>query len=395
MRRRLVATPSPKQRLSPWQDRFELASERFPTTIWTHWRTLAGLALILGVWRMSILALSLIWWRVGITNPWPAEFAGMRLWRFSVRWDADWYVRIAEHGYSHAAGDASSVGFFPGFPLSISLANTVLPGGAVFAGLVVVHLALIAALIYVFLLARLDFGERVAWWTVGLVLMFPAGFFFSALFGESLLLLGIAAALYHARRRQWWRACLFGLLAGATSLAGMLIAVPLALELWRQTGGRRINPFELIAVAMTPVGGLAFFGYLWARFGSAWVYFDSNAVRHSDIRAFDSYRNSTGGSLDSVFAISDAALIGAFLIAGGLLWWRVRPSYGALVIGLTLLPLVVGAPPGIGRQLVVAFPVFMLLARIPNEGARMMLSTIFTLGLALTAFFFVQGFWAG
>ncbi|HEX5165889.1 MAG TPA: mannosyltransferase family protein, partial [Thermomicrobiales bacterium] len=336
-----------------------------------------------------------IWWRVGITNPWPSEFAGMRLWRFSMRWDADWYVRIAEHGYTHVAGQASTVGFFPGFPVAVAVAGAVLPGGTAFAGLVVAHLALIAALIYVFLLARLEFGERVAWWTVGLLLMFPAGFFFSAVFPESLLLLGIAAALYHARRGQWWRAGLFGLLAGATGLAGMLIVVPLALELWRQEGGRRIDVRDIVAVAIAPLGGLAYFGYLWARFGSPLVYFDSIAAYRRDIRAFDSYRNGTGGSLDNVFAVSDAALIGVFLIAGALLWWRVRPSYGALVIGLTLLPLVVGAPPGIGRQLVVAFPAFMLLGRIPSEGVRMMLSAVFSLGLMLTAFFFVQGFWAG
>lgn len=384
--------------------------DRAPSIVRDNWRMLAGIALLLGVWRISILALSLVWWRIGITNPWPEEFAGMRIWRFSIRHDAEWYLGIVRNGYEHTPGEPSSVAFFPGLPVFTSLADRVLPSGDVFAGLVIVHLALVAALIYVFLIVRLDFNERVAWWTLGFMLMFPAGFYFSAIYPQSLLLLGIAGALYHARRGQWWMAGGFGFLAGVTGLAGMLVVIPLVLELRRSGERRLLAPWCMIAVALAPLGGLTYFAYLWSEFGSPRVFIDSLKAWDTGSSSallwngLDYLRGETSPMMDmggrdaalrDIFVIVDLTLIFGFLLAGVLLWWKVRASYGVLVIVMTLLPLLVGSRLAMGSQVVVLFPVFMLLARIPYEGVRMGLSIIFTLGLGLTAFLFVQGFWAG
>lgn len=371
---------------------------------------LAGIAVMLGVWRMSILALSLIWWRVGVTNPWPEEFAGMRYWRFSVRHDAERYLGIARNGYEQAAGDPSIVAFLPGFPLAISVFDRLWPGGDVFAGLMIVHLALVAALIYIFLIVRLDFDERVAWWTLGFMLMFPAGFFFSAVYPQSLLLLGIAGALFHARRGQWWLAGMFGFLASATSLAGLLIVIPLTLELRLWARLQQLGARDVIPVTLAPLGGLAYFAYVWTEFGSLRVFYDglraSQAGTSSsilwgrlDYMRFESTPSIVVQGRDialrEVFVAVDLTLISAFLIAGVLLWWKVRPSYGALVIGMTLVPLLFGSRLAMGSQVVVLFPAFILLGRIAHEGVRTTLSIVFTLGLALTTFLFVQGFWAG
>ncbi|MDQ3547983.1 MAG: hypothetical protein M3439_04105, partial [Chloroflexota bacterium] len=353
---------------------------------------------------------SLIWWRVGVVRSWPEEYADMRLWRFSVRLDADWYLAIVQNGYSHTSGEQSSVAFFPGLPLAIAAFDRLLPSGSVFAGLVVVHLALVAALVYVYLLARLDFDVRVDWWALGFMLMFPAGFFFSAIYPQSLLMLGIAGALYHARRGQWWIAGAFGVLASATSFAGMLIVIPLALELRRWAAARRLDPRHVIPVALSPLGGLTYFVYLWTEFGTPLVYFESlkawqagssssilwNGLDYLRVES-DPFINLQGHdlALREVFVILDLTLICTFLIAGVLLWWKVRPSYGALVIAMTLVPILFGSRLGMGGHVVVLFPAFILLARIGHEGVRMTLSIIFTLGLGLTVFFFVQGFWAG
>ena len=406
----LVSTLISRSRISTWYARLDTVWGRAPVAVRDNTRMLAGLALLLGIWRIGILALSLILGRIGVRYPWPDEIAGMRLWRFSVRWDSEWYLHIAQHGYAHTPGERSSVAFFPGFSLAIRIFDALLPGGAVFAGLIVVHLALIGALIYVYQIARLDFGERVAWWTIGFMLMFPAAFYYSAVYPQSLLLLGIAGALFHARRGQWWFAGGFGLLASATSLAGMLVVIPLAMELRRWGVHNRIRPLQIIPVALSPLGGLAYFAFLWSKFGSPRVYTDS-------LKAWDIGKSSSilwngldylsgqpqprtithtrdGGLLD-IYVIVELTLISAFLIAGAFLIWKVRPSYGALVLGMTLVPMLVGSRLGMGGYVAVLFPTFVLLGRTAHEGTRMALSVIFTLGLSLTAFLFVQGFWAG
>jgi hypothetical protein len=396
--------------MTGWSDSVAARWERTPPLVRDNARMLAGIALLLAVWRFAILALSIVWWRVGVRYPWPDEFAGMRLWRFSIRWDAEWYLQIAQHGYTHTDGTQSSLAFFPGLPLAIRSFDALLPSGAAFAGLVVVHLALIGALIYVYLLARFDFGERVAWWTIGFMLMFPAAFYYSAIYPQSLLLLGIAGALYHARRGQWWLAGAFGILAGAMSLAGLFVIIPLAMELRRWGMRHQIRPQDVVAIALSPLAGIAYFAYLWSEFGSPSVFTDS-------LKAWDIDRSSAtlwsrldylrgqpepriisharDGALLDIYVAAELIFISAFLIAGAYLYWKVRPSYGVLVLGMTLVPMLVGTRLGIGGHVAVLFPAFIVLARITHEGVRMTLSIIFTLGLMLTAFLFVQGFWAG
>jgi hypothetical protein len=112
--------------------------------------TLVGILGFLASWRLGILTLSVVWGRLGIVTPWPPDIDVMTLWRYSVRWDSGWYLGIVRFGYEYIPGQPSSVAFFPLFPLLISAFDRVLPGNAVLAALVVVHLALIGALIYVF-----------------------------------------------------------------------------------------------------------------------------------------------------------------------------------------------------------------------------------------------------
>lgn len=374
------------------------------------WRTLAAIVGFLCVWRLVILLLSLLWGRIGVANAWPPDIDVMWLWRYSVRWDAGWYLAIVRDGYQYAPDRASTVAFFPGFPLLTSLADRLLPGGAVLAGLVVVHVALAAASVYVFQTVRLDFGERVAWRTLYLLLIYPAAFFFSALYAESLLLLAIAGSLYHARRGQWWRAAAFGVLASATKVVGMLIVVPLAMELYRQRGVSHRRPWPAVAVLLTPIGAVAYFAYLHATFGSFRVFFETESEWHRDAfsptffmglqRLFGDrspliYYPANNTALRSAYLLLDTTLIWVFLAAGIFLWLRVRPSYGALVIGMTLLPALSGSPQSMNRYVAVLFPAFILLGRIQNETVRDVIALAFTAGLALTTFLFVQAYWAG
>jgi hypothetical protein len=367
-----LLTPSAaRTTIAGWSDRVVFQWERTPALVRDNAQMLAGIALLLAVWRVAILALSIVWWRVGVRYPWPDEFAGMRLWRFSIRWDAEWYLQIAQHGYTHTDGTQSSVAFFPGLPLAIRFADTLLPSGAAFASLIVVHLALIGALVYVYLLARLDFGDRVAWWTIGFMLMFPAAFYYSAIYPQSLLLLGVAGALYHARRGQWWLAGAFGILAGATSVAGLVVVVPLAMELRRWGAHHQVRPQHVVAVALSPLAGIAYFAYLWAEFGSVRVF--TNSLRAWDIdrssailwNGLDYLRgqpepriiaHARDGALLDIYVATELIFISAFLFAGTLLCWKMRPSYGVLVLGMTLVPMLVGTRLGIGGHVAVLFP---------------------------------------
>jgi len=154
-----------------------------------------------------------------------------------ARWDASWYLLIAEEGYGALLeGDVpeplratDTLGFFPLYPMLIrGLSITGLPPLA--AGLLIANSALLLALSLLLALVRMDYGDAVARRTVWALLTFPTSLFFSAVYAESLLLCCAVGAMLLARRRRFLSA---GLLAGLCTLTrpvGVLIVIPLFSE---------------------------------------------------------------------------------------------------------------------------------------------------------------------
>ena len=94
--------------------------------------------------------------------------------------------------------------------------------------MLVTNLALLGASILLYRLAEDEFGATVADRSVWYLLIFPASFFGSAIYSESLFLLGAVGALYFARRGSWPVAALFGFCAGFSRLIGVVVAPMLA-----------------------------------------------------------------------------------------------------------------------------------------------------------------------
>jgi hypothetical protein len=153
-----------------------------------------------------------------------------------VRWDMAWYFGIATEGYrvlSHNPNDQQNIVFFPAFPMIVRVVGRLL-GGAVLsfvaAGTVVALAAFFWALTYLFRFARdlLDDDEP-ARYAVWFLAAYPFALFFSAMYTESLYLLGALGAFYHFRRRELWAAGAWGLLVGLTRPNGCFLSIPLAL----------------------------------------------------------------------------------------------------------------------------------------------------------------------
>jgi hypothetical protein len=161
-----------------------------------------------------------------------------------VRWDAEWYLLIAERGYDvrsylaqlHPEVDAAGAeGFLPLYPALISLLTPVT--GAVGAGILISNLSLLAALVLLFLVTADAAGAGVDGELAGLVacvalLLHPMSLFLSAVYAESLLLALSLGAYLAARRHRFVAAGALAGLAALTRPFGVLLVVPLALEWW-------------------------------------------------------------------------------------------------------------------------------------------------------------------
>src|SRR5918996_430643 len=120
-----------------------------------------------------------------------------------ARWDAVWYLRIADSGYGDSVPRAA---FFPLYPLLIHAAAAPV-GGSEAALLIASYLislaAFLGALVLLYRLVSLELGRRFAGPALLLLAVFPAALYFGAPYSESLFLLVSVGAFYAARTDSW------------------------------------------------------------------------------------------------------------------------------------------------------------------------------------------------
>jgi hypothetical protein len=289
-----------------------------------------------------------------------------------ARWDSKWYMSIIRNGYQPSADlrtAYSNIAFFPLYPYlvkSIGWFGLNLPDGFyVLVGVVLSSLFCLAAtaLLYRLIVVSLGQEELVARRSVGLLFVFPAGFFFSAFYPESLFLLLALLGFTFAMEEKWWAACLCAALAVLTRSQGVVLAIALAWLYMEKRGWRlgEIRP-SIAWFALPPLALLAHFYELYLSSGDPFALFDAMAAwgRNQNANLTDPFRNLYGPSLD-VFKI-DLVLVVVFLLCSlYILWkWPVK-SYGVFALLMCLMPLATGLLVSLSRYLALVFPVFILL----------------------------------
>src|ERR1700722_7560154 len=155
----------------------------------------------------------------------------------AARWDAAWYLVIAQYGYRPQFGAmaASRTAFFPLYPLGVRLLSS-LSLAPVIAGVLFSVAALAAGLYGLHRLmdgeaVRLGLGEggESARLVVLLMAFAPMAFYFSAVYSESLYFALSVGVFLCARRGQWAKAAGLAALASATRSTGIVLMVPLVL----------------------------------------------------------------------------------------------------------------------------------------------------------------------
>ena len=317
-----------------------------------------------------------------------------------LRWDAGWYLGIAEHGYEYSPRTGSTgqqnIVFFPAFPLTVRVLALLLAGADtafLLAGTLVSLAAFLGALVYLYLLARDHLDDERSRGALWLLAAYPFALFYGAIYTESFFLLGATGAFYHTRQREWVRAGLWALLVGLTRPNGFLLSVPLAvlaisprLPPWlvrasgddRARGGRAdatpgtaIVP-ALAVGAMAIVGMLIYCVFVWSLSGNplAWMTGHLAWGRH--------YTGLTAIIVDRYNWLADAGLYAYasqvpldLLNASGVVFvlaaaWpvarRLGLAYSVFILINILPPLAEGGMLSAGRFSSVLFPAFVWLA---------------------------------
>ncbi len=202
---------------------------------------------------------------------------------FGSRWDTGFYLSIAEEGYQFDNVPLPSGAFFPLYPMLIRAAS-VLIRDPLSAGILISNMALLAGAILLYRLAADEWDQGTADRAIWYLLIFPASFFGSAIYTESLFLLLGTAALYLARKDRWWAAGLVSVLASLTRFVGIILAPVLVIE-WlqqRKNAAKRMvdenepQPIpgwkDLVGATLAPVGTLLYMLYSQLTFGDALIF---------------------------------------------------------------------------------------------------------------------------
>jgi mannosyltransferase PIG-V len=406
-------------------------------------RTDARIALAaLGVRVASAVLALLVLVAFGTERPVPAASTmwgrASPFWDAFVRHDSGWYLDIARRGYEFSdavAGGRGNIAYAPVYPLLMRYVGRGFgrsPGQVYLGGILVSWTAFIVAMLVLYRLAALDLphGDREpvdrAARAVLLTAIFPFSFFFGAVYSESTFLLFTLLAFYGFRTRRWAVGGLFGALAGATRVTGILMWPALAWTAWQALRGAehevaahdrgdsavggppgtgaaaRERALAAVALAAATLGfaGYCLYVYqqsgdplLWAKALTRWGtgYRPGGAPWSAPLALAMAllthpYVFLTSGPMAVYDALYGVTAI-AFAVATLFVWRRFGAGYGLFMALNLYVPLSSGAFEGLGRYCSVLFPCFIWLASIRSEriflGLVIACSMLYTLGLAM------------
>ncbi len=283
-----------------------------------------------------------------------------------VAWDGTWYRDIAQMGYD--ALPTESLRFFPAFPL---LGRAFAPLFAGRADIALVVLANVASLALAVAVRRLVLFERgstqLADRAVWMVVLFPGAFVLSWAYAEAIWMLAAVVVFWAVRSRRWGWAVLAGLVAGASRPLGILLVLPVLVELiriWKPA--RNDERLAGVAALLAPIAGVGMYlAWVQLAFGDAWLPMRTQGPLRGDTidplsRLWDGLGQmvgpeAMGDGLHIPFAIAFVVLL--------VLVWRWWPaSYGLFATAVLLVALGADNLNSLERYALSAFPLALALA---------------------------------
>lgn len=340
-------------------------------------------------WRAGLSLLAMIAERLLVKRP---DFFGPNFWS---NFDGVHYLSIAERGYFQY-----EQAFFPFYPLLIRWL-TFFTRNYVFSGLFISHLAFFASLVFLYLLVKLDFSEKIAWRSLVYLLIFPTSFYFASVYSESLFLALVLGSFYAARKKRWWLAGILGGLASATRLTGIFLLPALFYE--RQEAKRK----SFAALLLIPLGLLAYMWYLKQTaedpfyFIHVQPFFGAERSGGKIVLLYQVFWRYLKMLVTvqkwtlTYFVVVLEALIASGFLAILILAYRqgLRHSYLIFAVLAYLIPTLTGTFSSLPRYVLACFPCFLYLGLVKDRRLHKLLPLFFLGLLVICIVLFSRGYW--
>lgn len=310
-----------------------------------------------------------------------------------ANFDGIHYLNIATQGYTTDAR------FMPFYPFIIKLLAYLIPSPFL-SGFAISNIFFLTSLFVLKKLLKFDYENKRITWTIILLLLFPTSFFFGAVYSESFFFLLTLLSFYFARKRQWLLAGIFGAMASATRVVGIILLPVLFVEYFLQ---KQKSMRDLLGILLIPLGTISYAVYNFIRWGNS-LYFLQAQGELSNGRAVNSiilppqliYRY-----MKILFTVSPAqydwwiALLEFSVFWFGVIFiyvmWKqkIRLSYLAFAVLGMLIPMMSGTLTGFPRYVLPLFPLFIAMSGIKNKVFQ-----IIYVGISITLSFILLALFA-
>lgn len=208
--------------------------------------------------------------------------------------DGSHYIGIADRGYFNY-----EYGFFPLFPVVISLLYRVLRTPFLLNALLISNVSLLLSLIIFIKILSLDKKLQLFDYFILIIFFYPTTFYLQAAYNDSLFLLLATSCLYFSRKKSWLISSIFASLATLTRLNGLALLFPIIIEYLTQFANdekktwsfkqifsslkAKVRPIALfqdkiISIALIPLAFFSYLFYIHKQFGSWELVFSSMKV---------------------------------------------------------------------------------------------------------------------
>jgi len=145
------------------------------------------------------------------------------------RWDTGHYIEIADLGYDF---DPVISVWPPLYPFLIKVVGLIIKP-TILSAIFVSNVFFILGLFLFYLFTRDIFGEDISKHSLFYAVIFPTSFFFIAGYTESIFLFFSISVFMLLKKKKWLSAGLISALATLTRVQGLLLIIPIVIELWK------------------------------------------------------------------------------------------------------------------------------------------------------------------
>lgn len=320
-----------------------------------------------------------------------------------ANFDGEHFTSIAQFGYQQY-----QQAFFPLYPKLISFGMNFFDSNvknAAIIGLFISTVSFLTALIFFYKLLKLDYSNKFSLGVIVILLLYPASFYFNAVYTESLFLMLITGSFLFFRKKSYFLAGLFGFLASTTRVFGVLLFLSFLIEIVVN----KIPLKKAYWIFLIPLGLVCYMTYLFYTVGDPLAFYNLQLIvgeqHQRGIVLFPQVVFRYLKIILSAEGISPLITTILFELAVGIVFImlpiigvfkRVRLSYLFFAFAGLILPTIQGSFSSLPRYVLILFPSFIVLALMIKNlpiSVKILLGFLSLILLIVETALFLRGYW--